>query len=511
MNYILTLEEIKCVEQLSDKNGLSYIRLMENAGTACAKVIRQEFDETLKRDVFVICGKGKNGGDGFVIARKLYENGYKVSVLLALGAPKAEDAAEMFSRLDDLDIPVYEYLTDSKRSKDKIENCDVIVDCIFGTGFSSEPDEILTELFTSINNSKAYTVSVDLPSGFYTDSSELCSCTVEPDMTVSVIALKHSLVFAPSCFKAGKVKCVSIGVPEAIMNDICAPFSLDERDVKNVFPKRKEDSHKGDYGKALIIAGSYEMPGAALLASKSCVNAGAGLVELAFPDKAYTAVTADCPEKTLAVLPSDENGCISASSIKRISAELEKCDAVLIGCGLGAGRDISVITEFVLANSKVPVILDADALNSISKRADIINEAEVPVIITPHSGEAARLLKTTPEKIEKDRMKAVNELAELTGATVLLKGFRTIVKHRDGDAYINLTGNSALSTAGSGDVLAGLICSLICQGVPPYRAACCAAFLHGRAGEAAARKYSKAGTTASDLIEQIKNIMKIAE
>ncbi len=508
MTDILTLSEIKAIENEANDSGMSYLRMMENAGVACAKAIRQEFDESLKRKVLVACGKGKNGGDGFVIARKLYENGYDVTVLLCLGFPKAEDAVEMFSRLDNLNIPVIEYLTESERAKERIEKSDIIVDCIFGTGFLGEADEFLAELFSLINASKAYTVSVDLPSGFYTDSSCLCPDTVMPDMTLSVIGLKRSLVYPPSALRAGKVKCVGIGISERILCKYGSEYTLTAADIKKRFPVRPEDSNKGDFGKAFLIAGSYEMPGAALLASKACVNSGAGLVRLAFPDKAYAAVTADCPEKVLLPLPSNERGQAAASGINELYCCLEKCSAVLVGCGMGQGNDTRSITEFVLDHSEVPVVLDADALNSLKGRADYIKKAKAPVIITPHPGEAARLLGKEVSEIEKDRIASAKELHALTGATVLLKGFRTVVTD-DGELfYINTVGNSALATAGSGDVLAGLLASLLCQGFSPLDAAVCAAYLHGISGESVSAKLSKSGACASDFANELKYILK---
>lgn len=505
---ILSSEQIKRVENEANENGLSFLRLMENAGTACAKVIRNKFDKTALRRVLVVCGKGKNGGDGFVIARKLHENGYKVKVLLALGIPKADTASEMFSRLDEIDIPILEYLTDNKQAKQEILESEILVDCIFGTGFSSEPDEMLSELFGLINSSDAYTVSIDLPSGFYTDSSELCSSTVQPDMTVSVIALKHSLVYPPSSLKAGEVKCVGIGISEKIMNRLYGEYTLDDSDIKKKFPERNEDSNKGDYGNALIIAGSYEMPGAALLASKACTGSGAGLVRLAFPDKAYPAVTADCPEKVLAALPSNEKGEISEKAVSRISELLEGCTAVLVGCGLGKSRDVLTVVEFVLENSTVPVVLDADALNVLKGRTELIKNSKAQVIITPHPGEAARLLGTSVSEVQADRLKAAKMLYEATGAIVLLKGYRTVVTADAEDYYINTTGNSALSKAGSGDVLSGLILSLLCQGFGPCTAAVSAAFLHGRAGECAAKRLSKMGVSACDIADEIKTLLK---
>lgn len=504
---ILSLNQIKQVEDKANEGGITFFRLMENAGSACAKIIRNRFDDTGLRRVSVVCGKGKNGGDGFVIARKLHENGYKVRVILAHGEPQAENAKEMYARVKDLGIDVEFYSPGSENQKQFIQNSDIIVDCIFGTGFKGYPDADTAELFDIISSSGGTVISIDLPSGLYTDSSEIGSTAVKADITITVIGLKYSLVYYPSAEFAGEIKVASIGIPEEVLEGCDSAYTLNFSDIKSKFTARDENANKGDFGKALIIAGSYEMPGAAVLASSACIGSGAGLVKLAFPDKAYPAVASQCPEKVLVPLPCNEQGRISSLSFKRISDELKKCDAVLIGCGLGNDSDILSLTELVLSSSEVPVILDADALNALKGRAEIIKEANAPVIITPHPGEAARLLGIGVPEVQSDRLKAAEKLYELTGATVVLKGSRTVVTRNGRTFYINMTGNSGMATAGSGDVLAGLIASMLCQKMSPFVAAVSGVYIHGLAGDSASGKYSKMGVTASKIINELPSVL----
>lgn len=511
MMKILTAAQIRQIEEKADQSGISYLRLMENAGTACARAIRKRFDGTEKRRVVVLCGKGKNGGDGFVVARKLNENGYRVQVISVFGAPAADNAAEMFSRLADTGVHVSSYNEYDAAQKRSIESADILVDAVFGTGFSGVVNEKVSALFNLISNSEAYVVSIDLPSGMEADSSCVTGAVVKADLTVAVMALKNALVYYPSAQYAGEITVVSIGIPEEFYNTYDGAYTLSANDIRQKFHARAADSNKGDFGKGLIIAGSYEMPGAAVLASGAAVVCGAGLVKLAFPDKAYPAVTAQYPEKVLAPLASNRFGRISAQSVQRITEELKQCDAVLLGCGLGMDYDTCAVVEAVLQNAECPVILDADGINAVADNIHIIKNSKAAVILTPHPGEAARLLSTTVEEIQRDRRKACREIFEKTGAVVVLKGARTVVTANGMDFYVNVTGNAGMATAGMGDLLAGMILSLICQRIKPFSAAVSAVFIHGMAGDVVKRENSEMGVTPSKMLEALPKALKIFE
>ena len=500
---ILSCSQVKRIEETASESGISYLRLMENAGSACAKVIRNRFDKTDLRNVTVICGKGKNGGDGFVIARKLNDNGYKVNVILAMGKPSADTACEMFARLGDSGVEAELFDKSNKNQLSRISDCDILVDCIFGTGFTGLPDERTAEIFELINQSRAYVISVDVPSGLCADSSEINGPAVKADLTVAAIACKYALVYYPSAEYAGEVKVVSIGIPESIINEFSGGFTLNENEIKTFLPKRKENTSKGDYGTLLVIAGSYEMPGAALMSCASAVECGVGLVKSAFPDKAYPVMMNSCPEKVLIPLETNKNGGISSVSLRRIESELKKCSAVLIGCGLGCDNDAFNIVKFVLENAQTPVILDADGINLMKDSIDIIKASPAEIILTPHPGEAARLLKTSPSEVQSDRIAAAKALYDLTGAVVVLKGSRTVVTDDAVNFYINMTGSSAMATGGSGDVLAGMAASFAAQDIKPVKAAILAVYLHGLAGDKVSAAYSKAGTTPQKIINEL--------
>lgn len=511
MMKILPSNEIREIEAKANQSGISYLRLMENAGSACAKAIRKKFDKTTRRNVTIVCGKGKNGGDGFVIARKLAENEYNVNVVLTSREPPVGDAGEMLSRIRGTDIGIYLYDDDTELCEELIVGADITVDAVFGTGFKGAADEKNARIFKAISKSLGYTVSIDIPSGIEADSGYVKGAAVKAQMTIAVMALKNSLVTFPAAEFAGNVIVVPIGIPEEIFSEYTGAYTLSPDEIRSKFPHRKENANKGDFGKGLIIAGSYDMPGAAVIASAAAVNSGAGLIKLAFPDKAYPAVTSSCQEKILLPLMTNNNGRISSQNIKKIEDELGKCDAVLIGCGMGCDHDTAAIAETVLKSSAVPVIIDADGINALKDNINVIKSCLSPVVITPHPGEAARILGCTVGEIEKDRKAACKAIFEKTGAVVVLKGSRTIVTANGIDFYVNLTGNPGMATAGSGDMLSGIILSFICQKIKPFSAAVCGVFVHGMAGDIVKSKYSMMGTTPTRMTEELPKILRSLE
>lgn len=507
MMRVLSSANIKAVECEADQNGISFLRLMENAGAACAKVIRSRFDHTDKRNVAVLCGKGKNGGDGFVIARKLFENGYRVQVFLVMGAPTAENAQEMYSRLQTGGISTVLYDPSSEAQQTALKKADILVDAVFGTGFSGVLPDKVQKLFAFLKNCPGFLVSIDLPSGLCADSGDFLSEPAKADLTVSVMALKKALVTEPAKSYAGEIQVVSIGIPENIYKPYEKVFAFTDSDVAALFPTRRADAHKGDFGKALVIAGSYEMPGAAVLASSACVESGAGLVRLAFPECAYAAVTAQTPEKILLPLPANRFGRISMQGEAKVLNALSSSTACLIGCGLGLDYDTEALVKAVLKNTEIPLILDADGINAVAGCIDILREAKAPVILTPHPGEAARLLGCTAKDVQKNRLDACRTLCEQTGAMVVLKGAGTVISANGKQFSVNLTGNAGMATAGSGDMLAGMLLGFLCIGLAPLEAAVAAAHIHGLCGDDVARTTALCAVTPSKMLQALPKVL----
>lgn len=501
---VLTVENVKKVEALANESGISYLQLMENAGSYCARIIRKTFEKTDKRSVLIICGKGKNGGDGFVIARKLHENNYNVTVMMAMGLPNDDISSEMLSRVRALNIPVVYYDNDGATDK-YFNNAQIIVDCIFGIGFHGTPDSTTQVLFSKINSSSATVVSVDIPSGLEGDSGKINGITVKADITIAILTLKPVHVLKPSLENCGKVILAPIGIPDRCFNRIKASlFTVNTEEVKHFFTKRDSTSHKGTFGTVLVIGGSYEMPNAVYFASQGAVNCGAGLVKVAFPSVMYGAIAPKTYEQTLVPLESNKSGRISQNSLKRIEKEMKKASCVLVGCGMGKDEDTKAVTKFVIENSEVPVVIDADGINCLKDNIDILDSAKAPVILTPHPKEMSRIAGVSVEEIEGNRGAVVKAFTKAHNCILVLKGASTLVGSTAyEDMYVNSSGNAGMATGGSGDVLSGIIASFISQGVDSFRSAVAGVYIHGMAGDDVTEKYSMMGNTPSLILKEL--------
>ena len=502
---VYTADEIRFVEERENETGMQFIRLMENAGSACAKRI----EKFVKKgsNVCVVCGKGKNGGDGFVIARKLVEEGIRVQIVLAQGAPVATDALEMYHKVDSMIVDIVRFDWDPELALSAISSSDIIVDCVFGIGFHGEPDEACGEVFRAINMSTATVIAVDVPSGVDTDTAAACEDAVCADVTLAITTLKPAHVLFPARELCGKVSVLDIGISREALESVSPRLeAFDSLEVSRILPDRSPDAHKNDFGHVLCICGSVNMPGAACLCSGAACVAGAGLTTLAIPQSAYAAVGCRMREVMLVPLP-DIDGKLAATveCISMLSTYIQKASVIVMGPGLGQSDDVTELVSTVLRSAKCPVVLDADALNAIAADLSVLSGLSVPVVITPHPGEMARLTGLTVSEIEESREGIAEEFAKRHNVTVLLKGAATVVASPETTAvYINTTGNAGLAKGGSGDVLAGIIGSLIAQGLSAYEAACCGAFLHGRAAELMVPDTGLAGMLASDLFEGIR-------
>lgn len=504
---VLTVENTRKLEALANKTGISYLQLMENAGSYCARIIRKTFENTNKRNVLVVCGKGKNGGDGLVIARKLTENGYKVNVLMAMGLPVDNESSEMLSRVRAMDVNIVYY---NEKADKYFDDAQIIVDCIFGVGFRGTPDEAITSLIERINSSSATVVSIDVPSGLEGDSGNAPQNAVSADMTIAILVHKPVHVLKPAIEKCGKIVVAPLGIPESCYSQVEANlFTLGADEIKSNFKKREADSHKGTYGTVLVIGGSYEMPNAVFFAGQGAVNSGAGLVKLAFPSVAYNAIAPKTYEQVLVPLESNKMGRISQNAIKRLEIELKKCSCVVIGCGMGKDEDTKAVTEFVIKNSDVPVIIDADGINCLENNINIIDSAKVPVILTPHPKELSRIAGATLESIQENRGAVAASFTKAHKSILVLKGASTLVSTWEyDDIYVNTTGNAGMATGGTGDVLSGVIASFIAQGVKPFESAVSGVYIHGMTGDIVTEKYSMMGNTPSLMLSELPRVLK---
>ncbi len=481
---VLTKTLIKESEENAVSSGVfSYRELMYNAGVKASKVICDITPITNKR-IAVVCGNGNNGGDGFVIARRLYELGGDVAVTTPLGLPTTEDAKYYYNLLPaEIIKPEVQY-----------NDYDIIIDAIFGIGLNRATSEEICSVFESINKASAIKISVDIPSGVECDSGTVFTKAVASDYTITFIALKPCFLLPDGSDYCGEVTVADIGV-----EPVGFEYSIIE---KPLFKKRKHNSHKGNYGTALIVCGSYGMAGAAILATKAALRSGLGIAKCIIPETIYAPFTASVPEAVCVPVKQAVNSNTVSSDID-ILHSIEGCKAILFGCGSGKSEDSEKILTELICNSEIPLVIDADGINLLSERIELLKKAKAPIIITPHPGEMARLCEKSVEEIERNRVKLAREVACEYGCTVVLKGANTIVAEQNGNISFNVTGNPGMAKGGSGDVLAGIMVSLIAQGFNTVNAAKAAVYIHGEAGDKAAKRKGERAMLPSDIIEEL--------
>lgn len=497
---IYTSAQMKQIEAYANENGYAYLDMMSRAGIACAVETEKAF-LTLNERVVVVCGKGKNGGDGFVAAEYLRSKGYAVKVVLACGQPVADDAITMFGRMNG--ISYSDWQTERETAEKAISKADVIIDSVFGFGFKGEPDSLMSELFAAINASKAKKVAIDLPSGAECDTGKVNGECIKADLTLAISCRKPAHVLKPSVSYCGKIRTVDIGLDAEVVQE---EFFVLSKKNKPVLAKRNPLSHKGDYGKLLSIAGSKKYPGAAYFAASGAVRIGTGLVTCAFPDSAYVAIASKLNEPVMMPLPCCEDGFLARGALDALLPAAEKSDCVLFGCGIGQTLGTASVAEEILKQIKCPIVIDADGINLISANINMLETVRGRAIITPHPGEMARLLKLSTEQVESNRTLLAKAVAKQFGIIVVLKGADTVVS--DGErTYVNRTGNAGMARGGCGDLLAGMIAGLVAQGYDLMQAAVMGVYIHGAAGDLAAAKLSQTGMTPTDMIKLLPSLL----
>lgn len=504
---ILSAENMKKTEEAANAAGLSYYTMMERAGYGCGDIIA-ECDTDSK--VVILCGKGKNGGDGLVIAERLWQKGFrKTFVILVHGEITDPLCLEMFNNMTKYPVAVTDMTAQAETALFHIETADVIVDSVFGIGFKGVlKNEAAEAVRKSNENKNAYKFAVDIPSGLSANGTYDAQLYFHCNETLSMIAFKPVHVLKPTDDFCGKTTVIDIGISK----EFSVPFaenyeSLTSSEAVENIKKRSYNAHKGTFGNCLTICGSRNMTGCVYLCNQAAVEMGAGIVIAAFPDCIYSAVTPKINEPVLLPLKSNGDGRISSLSCNELYLKMQMASVIAVGCGLGVDHDTKQVVEFIITNSKCPVILDADALIVIANNVDILKKANCDILITPHPGEMARLTKMTVAEIENDRVKTASDFAKNYGVTVLLKGANTVIADKDGRICINSTGNPSMARGGSGDVLTGIIAGLVPQTEDLYTAACSAAYIHGAAGDFVAEKYGSLAATPTRIINNLQFTM----
>ncbi len=498
MRLVTPLEMMK-LEDLANQSGCTYDKMMEAAGAGLAAFLEQYAAEIGTDSIVFLCGNGNNAGDCFVAARLLADR-FRIKVCLVSGVPKTRTAFTKYNAMQQITK-----LTEPADISQAVMDHTLIVDGIFGIGFRGELSPFVQELFGMIRADKnKKCVAVDIPSGGSGLTGAVTPGTPRCDVTVTFGAAKRGLLLAPLSEYTGTLRLVEIGIPDSAFETITYPVTcIDEQTVHAMLPPRPMNGHKGMFGRLLIVAGSRNMPGAAMLAASAALRCGVGSCCIASNIDVCRMVVSHAPECMMLPVAADLSGMLTTQALHPILEYAKECTAVLIGCGLGQSGDIRALVSGLISGLDCPIILDADGLNAIANSIDILQKAKAPVILTPHPAEMSRLLHTTVSEVQNDRIATAKRLAERFPQTVtVLKGAGTVVATAE-HAGINMTGNSGMSKGGSGDVLAGMIASLAAQGIAPEPASQCAVFLHGLAGDCAAAEFTRRAMLPSDLIHQL--------
>lgn len=490
---IVTPAEMKVLENASQSDGISLYTLMKNAGKSLSELVSSIAIRKELTDILVVCGKGNNGGDGLVCAEILSQKGFSVSVILCCGKPATDLSKKVFSELSN---KVQIISTNFEKA---VLDAHIIVDCVFGTGFHGNIKEgSLSNLFDTINLSTAIKIGCDIPSGANALNGKISKHTIECNYTATFGALKTGMLFSPCKEICGKISAYDIGITQKAYTKISNPVKkLSLSYVKNLLPERKPDSNKGTFGKLINVAGSKNYIGAAALSTLSALRSGVGLCTLATSQNIINNVSGRILEATYLPLSNDYT-----VNSKLILFEPKKT-AILFGCGLGNTFETQMLCQNIILNSDCPVIIDADGINVLADCIDILRKAKASIVLTPHPGEFSRLTGMSVSEITENKLDISREFSMKYGVTIVLKGAGTIISCPNGDVFVSSVGNNGLSRGGSGDVLAGIIGSLVAQGIDVNDACCAGVFLHGLCADRVASKLSMQGMLPSDLINEL--------
>jgi len=425
--------------------------------------------------------------------------------VLAEGDPRTEEAAGMLEILNMMEVPVFDLSRDSETVLTCIQQTDIVVDALYGTGFRGRFRSGGKVAAGLINDAIAAIISLDIPSGVECDTAKADKDAVKADFTIAFDSRKPVHVMPAGEAYCGKVEVVEIGIPAEAYADIDSVFAeVDMEMAMKAIPVRSQDSHKGDYGTLLAVCGSSRYRGAAALAALGALRMGVGVLRAAAVEEVCSAMAGSIYEATYLPLAANKNGGIDASeALPVLAGALPGASAVLYGCGIGDGVDADILLEYLIKNSKVPLIIDADGINALARNIHVLQEAVAPVILTPHPGEMSRLCAISTQEIQSDRIGTAMVFAVDHNITLLLKGHGSLVALPDGRVLSNPTGNPGLAKGGSGDILAGMVASLCAQGVEPGAAAASAAYLHGMAGDRAAGRLSQCAMLPSELLHDL--------
>jgi hydroxyethylthiazole kinase-like uncharacterized protein yjeF len=494
--------------------GIPGLELMEKAGMGTALVAKEMLGEPEGKEVLIFCGRGNNGGDGFVVGRYLSEWGAQVKFYLT--ARKGEvkgDAKVNLDKAVDLDLPILEIK--SEHAIPEQIKADLVVDALFGTGFEGQIEGYTRTIVERINTSGMPVLAVDIASGLHSDTGALGGPCIKADRTATMALPKIGHFFFPGKEMSGKVSVIDIGVPPHVVEEEDITLNLlTPEEVKQMIPKRPGDAYKGTCGRVVLIAGSTGMTGAAALASLSCLRAGAGMAILGTPKTLNPILEMKLTEVMTHPLPDvRKKGILALRGLGEIRELLKWGDCCAIGPGLGQHHETIELVKRLVSKLKMPAVIDADGLNALAKDVSILKECKAPLILTPHIGELSRLNSVPASEIAKDKVKYACEFAKEFNCILVFKGAPTIISEPGGQTYVNPTGNAGMATAGSGDVLTGIIVGLLAQKFIlgkekdiqeiMLESALTGVYVHGLTGDLAKEEKGEMGVIAGDMMDLV--------
>lgn len=493
MKYVLTGEQMRLADQYTiEQIGIPSLVLMERAALSVVDAILKRIPD-MKR-ILVVCGSGNNGGDGYAIARLLHLRGYRVELYFAgKEERRSPDNHTQFMISRYYKIPILHTLEKA--------SYDVVIDALFGTGLKRTIEGTYRKTIIAMNQITGYKVAVDLPSGIHDTTGEVMGVAFRADLTVCLAFLKRGLVWYPGREYAGELITTEIGITKhAVRNSGPWTYQLEWDDFQEAFPKRLPDSHKGSYGKALMIVGSEEISGAAYLSAKAAYAVGAGLVQIYTHINNRTMLQQLLPEALITTYVDYEE-----STLQKL---LDWADVVAIGSGIGQNPVAEQITSYTLQYGEKPCVIDADALNLISRHMDWLETTKRPCILTPHMKEMSRLLNCSVTELQARRIELLQSFTKKYPVICVLKDSRTLIADQTDWLCLNQTGNASMAKGGSGDVLTGIITGILAQKDLPLSASVLGVYLHGSAGDAAKEQKGLHSVLASDIIDGISEILK---
>lgn len=493
--------------QTIESHGIPGLELMENAGRGATVALLDQFGNQLKSGVGIVCGKGNNGGDGFVIARYLAEKGIQVGVyLLAKSAAVKGDAAANLKRLSALNLTVNEIPDENTflKAKSRLSRYGLIVDAILGTGLTSEVRGFFKTVIDFINSTGIAVFAVDIPSGLNSDTGQSCGTCIRARSTATFALAKIGHCTYPGAEYTGKLEIIDIGIPQSVLESVGPKqFLLTPEQIRSYLQPRPADTHKGRTGHLLVIAGSTGKTGAAAMTAAAAMRAGAGLVTLGIAASLNPILETQVLEVMTTPLPEYRNGILGDEAVDDILQQAAGKSCLAIGPGIGQAKKTRNLLKEITRQIQIPMVIDADGLNNLAGQCSLLKKIKAATVLTPHPGEMARLIESTPAEVQQDRVKCARNFAIKFGVHVVLKGAATVIAHPDGNTFINPTGNPGMASGGMGDVLTGALAGFIAQGFSPQAAAHTAVYLHGAAADTLANRVGPIGYLAREVMNAI--------